>query len=97
MHNPENTFKKIAALAALDLNTDTTQLAHDVSGIMDYVEQLTQVDTRGVTPLMHPLDLHQRLRADEASEKSCLDQLEELAPLFDQDLYLVPKALHTDK
>ncbi len=99
MQNPDHILTKIAALAALDLNADadtTTQLAHDVGVIMNYVEQLKQIDTQGVSPLLHPLDLHQRLRIDDVSEESCLEQLAELAPLFDKDLYLVPKTLHTD-
>ena len=98
MLNPKDTLTKIAALACLDLNTDATaQLTHDVSVIMDYVEQLRQVDTQNVMPLLHPLDLHQRLRADTASEASCLEQLDELAPLFENDLYIVPKTLHTEQ
>lgn len=99
MLNPKDTLANIAALACLDLNTDThttAQLAHDVSVIMGYVEQLRQVNTEHVTPLLHPLDLHQRLRTDAALEQSCLEELAKLAPLFENDLYLVPKTLHTD-
>ena len=100
MRHPKDTLTKIAALACLDLNTNDdmkAQLAHDVGVIMDYVEQLRQVNTENVTPLLHPLDLSQRLRTDKASEESCLAQLAELAPLFENDLYLVPKTVLTEQ
>lgn len=98
MPHKDNTFKKIANLAHLDIETnhDTArQLEHDVSAIMDYIEQLRQVDSRGVLPLFHPLDLHQRLRADEVCEESLVDELKTIAPLFDNDLFLVPQVINT--
>ncbi|HBI21689.1 MAG TPA: Asp-tRNA(Asn)/Glu-tRNA(Gln) amidotransferase GatCAB subunit C [Legionella sp.] len=100
MLHPKDTLTKMAALANLDLNSNNdmkAQLTHDVGVIMDYVEQLRQVNTQGVTPLLHPLDLNQRLRTDTASDESCLTQLAELAPLFENDLYIVPKTLLTEQ
>lgn len=84
-------LKKIAKLAHLET---TTNLEHDVSSIMDYVDQLRQIDTTGITPLLNPLDLHQRLRADDANEENCLAELAEIAPLFADNLYLVPKVIN---
>lgn len=84
-------LKKIAKLAHLET---TTSLEHDVSTIMDYVEQLRQINTDGVAPLLNPLDLHQRLRTDEANEENCLAELAEIAPLFVDNLYLVPKVIN---
>ena len=89
-------LNKIADLAHLDLEIDADiaeQLAQDVNFIMDYVEQLRQINTRDVAPMTHPLDLHQHLRQDEASEDSCVIELAKIAPLFVDDLYLVPKVI----
>ncbi len=86
-------LEKIADLAYLDIESRDSQLAADISGIMDFVEQLRAVDTLGVAPLYHPFDLHQRFRADSVTEESCLKELEEIAPQFDEGLYLVPKVI----
>ena len=43
-------------------------------------------------PLLHPFALHQRLRADAVTEEDCIAELEAIAPLFEDDLYLVPKS-----
>lgn len=71
-------------------------LAAEISAIMDFVQQLAKVDTRGVMPLLHPMDLHQRMRQDEISaEEDCLAQLESLAPHFEDNLYLVPNVMES--
>jgi len=91
-------FKKIATLAHLEADSKSAhQLASDVSSIMGFIEQLRTVDTTAVTPLIHPLELHQRLRVDEVHETSCVEQLAAIAPLFAEDLYLVPKIIESGK
>ena len=98
MSTSEHEITKIAALAYLETDTKSAQqLAHDVSAIMDFVEQLRQIDTTTIAPLLHPLDLHQRLRLDEAVEVNRVQQLAKIAPLFADDLYLVPKVIDTGK
>ncbi len=94
----ENELDKIAALASIGMSADSkTQLAHDVGAIMDFVEQLRSVDTHGIAPLHHPLDQHQRLRVDQVSEDNQVAQLENIAPLFTDNLYLVPKVIDIGK
>ncbi|ASQ46112.1 Asp-tRNA(Asn)/Glu-tRNA(Gln) amidotransferase subunit GatC [Legionella clemsonensis] len=89
-------LKNIEQLAYLDAETsENTKLAEEMNAIMDFVEQLRQVDTTGIAPLFHPFDLHQRLRPDEVHEQDCTRQLEEIAPLFEENLYLVPKVIES--
>ncbi|CAM4431663.1 MAG: Glutamyl-tRNA(Gln) amidotransferase subunit C [Legionella sp.] len=91
-------LEKIAQLAYLDTDTDhTPQLIQEVNEIMDFVEQLRSVDTTNVSPLFHPFALQQRLRPDTITEESCLAELEAIAPLFEDDLYLVPQVIEQDK
>ncbi len=98
MPTSKQELRKIAALAYLETEASTTeQLTQDVSAIMAFVEQLRKVDTTGVTPLSHPLDLHQRVREDEAQTGNCVAQLEKIAPLFTDNLYLVPKVIDSGK
>ena len=98
MPTSEAELKKLAALSYLELNGNSAQqLAHDVGAIMDFVEQLRDVDTSDVPPLLSPLHLQQRLRADQISEENHVAALAKIAPLFADDLYLVPKVIETGK
>ncbi len=91
-------IEKIGRLACLDTTTDqTSQLNEEVNSIMDFVEQLRSVDTQGFAPLFHPLALHQRLREDAITEEDCIAELEAIAPLFEDNLYLVPKVIESGK
>lgn len=90
-------LEKIARLAYLDTDSDNNaQLSAEVSSIMDFVEQLRAANTNNIAPMFHPYDLHQRLREDVVTEEDCLAQLAEIAPMFEEHLYLVPKVIDTD-
>lgn len=94
----QNDLNTISKLAYLENDADNAaQLMTEINSIMNFVEQITQVDTSGVLPLFHPMDLHQRLRPDSVTEADCLQELAEIAPLFDDSLYLVPKIIDTGK
>lgn len=94
----QNELTAISKLAYLENDADNTaQLITEINSIMDFVWQITQVDTSDVLPLFHPMDLHQRLRPDSVTEADCLQELADIAPLFDDSLYLVPKIIDTGK
>lgn len=91
-------LEQIAALAYLDMNQNhAPQLMKEVNEIMNFVDQLRSVDTKGIEPLFHPFDMHQRLRPDLVTEEDCLAELEALAPMFEDNFYLVPQVLDQDK
>jgi len=85
---------KIAHLARLRLNDDeTAAFADKLSRIIDLVDQLQQVDTTDVVPMAHPLDMHQRLRADEVSEVDQRELFQRNARCVADGLYLVPRVI----
>lgn len=91
-------LEKIAGLAYLTIDEEhSEQLTQEISSIMDFVDQLRSVDTKGIAPLFHPFALHQRLREDEVTEADCVAELEAIAPLFEDNLYLVPKVIDSGK
>jgi aspartyl-tRNA(Asn)/glutamyl-tRNA(Gln) amidotransferase subunit C len=91
-----NNLEKIARLASLDIDSESSaQLTEEINSIMDFVDQLRAVDTSQVEPLCHPLALHQRLRMDEITEAACVAELGALAPLFKDNLYMVPKVIES--
>lgn len=96
MFMSQQELEKIASLAYIKLNEDSAgQLTKDVSAIMEFVEQLQRIDTKNIKPLLHPLDIHQRLREDAADSINHVQELAETAPAFEEGLYLVPKVIDT--
>lgn len=85
---------KIAHLARLGINPeDVPEYSRNLSAILAFVEQLNAVDTTGVTPLAHPLDATQRLRADVVSECNDRENFQSVAPQTQDGLYLVPQVI----
>ena len=60
--------RHIARLARLGLSeADVEHFSSQLSSILDYFEELKQVDTNDVPPTAYALDLHNVLRADETA------------------------------
>jgi aspartyl-tRNA(Asn)/glutamyl-tRNA(Gln) amidotransferase subunit C len=86
--------EKIAHLARLAISeADISIYACNLSSILELVEQMNAVDTSGVAPLAHPLEMAQRLRADEVSEENQRELFQAIAPSTEAGLYLVPKVI----
>jgi len=86
--------QQIAVLARLRLADDEfAETVDKLSRIVDFVDQLARADTAGVVPMAHPLDLAQRLRADEVTETNDRDHIQANAAATQDGLYLVPKVI----
>jgi len=86
--------KKIAHLARLEISdADVPEYAKNLSDILDFVEQMSSVDTSDVVPMAHPLELSQRLRTDEVQEQNQRELFQSVAPQVENGLYLVPKVI----
>ena len=85
---------RIAWLARLAIESDKTDAyAHDLSGILNFIEQMSAVDTAAVEPMAHPLDQAQRLRQDVVTESDQRQLFQQNAPAVEAGLYLVPKVI----
>jgi len=86
--------KNIAHLARLNIDESKIDaMAKNLSSILDLVAQMNSVDTSDVTPMAHPQDLTQRLRADEVLEHNQREHFQKIAPQTENGLYLVPKVI----
>lgn len=86
--------KTIARLARLGISEqDIPQYAKNLGRILDFVAQLNKVDTARVTPMAHPLDMPQRLRADAVTEADQRALYQRNAPQVEAGLYIVPKVI----
>jgi aspartyl-tRNA(Asn)/glutamyl-tRNA(Gln) amidotransferase subunit C len=86
--------EKIAHLARIAVEEcQVAGVAKDLSNILDLVEQMSAVDTEGVTPMAHPLHMSQRLRPDTITEQDQRERFQSIAPLTEAGLYLVPRVV----
>ncbi|HHH39956.1 MAG TPA: Asp-tRNA(Asn)/Glu-tRNA(Gln) amidotransferase subunit GatC [Sedimenticola sp.] len=86
--------EKIAHLARLAVTAEELDtVAGDLSNILDLVEQMGSVDTTGVTPMAHPLQMSQRLREDRVTETNQRERFQSIAPATENGLYLVPQVI----
>ncbi len=85
---------QITALAKLEIDSSRAQqLGHELSGILELIHQMQQIDTADVEPMSHPQDLQLRLRADCVTEPDQRASLQAIAPQIQDGLYIVPKVL----
>jgi aspartyl-tRNA(Asn)/glutamyl-tRNA(Gln) amidotransferase subunit C len=86
--------KKIAHLARLNMNDqEITTFTQELSGILDFVEQMNQAQTDNIKPLAHSLDVSQRVRQDEVTETDRRTAFQAIAPLVEAGLYMVPQVI----
>lgn len=84
----------IASLARLRFSEDEEeQLAGEMSRILDHVETLNELDTTGVPPMSHVLDVHNVFRDDEVEERIDREDALQNAPDADGEYFRVPKVI----
>ena len=84
----------VAHLARLHLlEDDAERYAGELSAILAFIEQMNAVDTGGVTPMAHPLEMTQPLRADVVTEPDRREEYQANAPAVRDGLYIVPRVV----
>ncbi|MFO0948795.1 MAG: Asp-tRNA(Asn)/Glu-tRNA(Gln) amidotransferase subunit GatC [Planctomycetota bacterium] len=85
---------KVASLARLHLTEEETgRMSHDLGAILEYVDQLNEVDTSGIEPLAHCLPIQNIFREDEVRPSLPVDEALANAPKRSGDFYSVPPIL----
>ena len=86
--------RRIARLARIEISPSETETTRDqLNGIFAFIEQLQTVDTTGIEPMSHAVDVVQRLREDKVTELDRRDDFQKVAPDVEAGLYLVPKVI----
>ena len=91
-------LKRLALLAKITLSdADVGALQVQLHGVFDLIDELQAVDTAGIEPLAHPLDvvqhMAQRLREDRVTATDQRAANMANAPAEENGLFLVPKVL----
>ena len=90
--------ERIAHLARLELQpAEAPRMQGHINDFFAIVEKISAVDTQGIQPLAHPLDMIEpvalRLREDVASEPNAREANQANAPALESGLFLVPKVI----
>ena len=86
--------EKVALLARLRLTPEELeQMTSQLGQVLGYIQQLEELDTEGVEPLAHPLDLFNVLADDELQQGLSRDKALAAAPKSDDECFLVPAVL----
>ena len=87
--------RRLAMLSSLQLSDDEAEdLKSDLSSILTYIEQLSELDTTGVEPTYQVTDLENVMRSDEIQAHAAdRNALLALAPDVENNSVKVPKVL----
>ncbi|MDN3203412.1 Asp-tRNA(Asn)/Glu-tRNA(Gln) amidotransferase subunit GatC [Algoriphagus sediminis] len=90
----KETIKKIAHLARLEFDEKGVEkMSKDMTQILDWVEQLEEVDTTDVEPLTTMSEEVNVFRKDEVADQITRDEALKNAPKTDGEYFRVPKVL----
>ena len=86
--------RRLARLARIAIEPEESGAVLDrLNRVLGLIDQMRKVDTKGIEPMSHALDVVQRLRADEVRESNQREAYQSVAPAVDGGLYLVPKVI----
>ena len=86
--------KRVAHLARVAIDeAEARAVLSQMNDVFKLIEEMQAVDTRGVEPMSHALDVVQRLREDAVTETDQHALFQSVAPQVEGGLYLVPKVI----
>ncbi len=86
--------RKVAVLARLKLSdAEIGDYATKLGNVLKYVDTLNEVDTAGVEPMVHAVELSNVFRADEVQPSLPREAALQNAPKTDGTFFLVPQIL----
>jgi aspartyl-tRNA(Asn)/glutamyl-tRNA(Gln) amidotransferase subunit C len=90
----DETIDKLAYLARLEFSAEEKPaIKNDLSRIITWIDQLNELDTTHVEPLIYMSNEHNVLRKDEANNSVSHEDALLNAPKKDSDYFRVPKVL----
>jgi aspartyl-tRNA(Asn)/glutamyl-tRNA(Gln) amidotransferase subunit C len=85
---------KIARLARIEVNdSDKEHFAKEISGILQWIEQLAEVNTEGVPQMVSVADIKLPWRKDAVTDGNQPEAIIKNAPQADYGCFAVPKVI----
>jgi aspartyl-tRNA(Asn)/glutamyl-tRNA(Gln) amidotransferase subunit C len=89
-----DTVRHIAKLARIAMSDEELErLVPELNNILDWVEQLGEVNTDGVEPITAVIPNTLRLREDKVTDGNCRDDVLANAPVAEHGFFAVPKVI----
>lgn len=89
---------KVANLARLEMTAEEEEeMTAQLSGILEYFQQLSELDTTDVAPTTRAIDVSNVTRADELQPYPDREAILKEAPDQDGDFFKVPKILNAEE
>jgi aspartyl-tRNA(Asn)/glutamyl-tRNA(Gln) amidotransferase subunit C len=90
----DDQIRRLARLARIAIREDESGPVRErLNRVLGLIDEMRQVDTAGIEPMAHALDIVQRLRPDEATEPDRRAEYQAVAPAVEEGLFLVPKVI----
>jgi aspartyl-tRNA(Asn)/glutamyl-tRNA(Gln) amidotransferase subunit C len=94
MQVDEATVRRIARLARIKItDAEAKGLVKELSGILNWVEQLDAVDTSAVEPMTRVVPIELKKRADVVNDGEIADDIVKNAPMVEDHYFVVPKVV----
>ena len=94
MQVDEATVRRIARLARIKVSdAEVKGLEKELSGILDWVKQLDEVDTAAVEPMTRVVAQKLKMRDDVVTVGDIADDVTDNAPLVEDHYFVVPKVV----
>jgi aspartyl-tRNA(Asn)/glutamyl-tRNA(Gln) amidotransferase subunit C len=90
----KDTVRRIARLARLKLEEERVEpMAAELNGILEWVEQLKEVNVEGIEPMTSAVDHRLKMRDDVVTEPNHVEALMVNAPGAADHFFVVPKVV----
>lgn len=94
MEVDEATVRRIARLARIKItDEEAISLKGELSGILNWVEQLDAVDTSNVEPMTSVVPISLKMREDVVTDGEKATDVTANAPMSEDGFYVVPKVV----
>jgi aspartyl-tRNA(Asn)/glutamyl-tRNA(Gln) amidotransferase subunit C len=94
MQVDEATVRRIARLARMRVSDEEAKdLEKELSGILDWVKQLDEVDTSAIEPMTRVVDQKLHMRNDVVTDGEIAGQITANAPMAEDNFFVVPKVV----
>jgi aspartyl-tRNA(Asn)/glutamyl-tRNA(Gln) amidotransferase subunit C len=94
MEIDEGTVRRIARLARIRVtDAEARSLQKELSEILDWVNQLNEVDTSDAEPMTRVTPMTLKSRADVVTDGEMADAIVKNAPMSAEHFFLVPKVV----
>jgi len=85
---------RIARLARIKITDEEAQgLKSELSGILNWVEQLGELDTKDVEPMTRVVPIDLKRRKDVVNDGEIVEKIIANAPMSEDNFFVVPKVV----